>query len=316
MIKRAVSLALLQIVWATGFSQTLSFKFGIPFRRADLDLRWNVPTNSLPSGAWEYQLLPNHFTAEGISNLVALGGFTQKEKTKDDADWLVYNTPNSSRRLGILFPLGSLEYEIREKHGPTNLVQVVPSESEALMLTTNWLSKLGISLSEIERGDDGGPNFHIFDSQTTYFVNQQVITNTEFRGVRFRRSVDGASFIGASTGGNCEFRFGDHGKVSQISISWRKIERHKRYATASLDTLARWIRQGKAVQNMLPGDVPGIVWRTVKGVTISKAELSYYGGGPFEPSNWLMPFVALWATVDTTHGKIDVEIDCPIIDEN
>jgi hypothetical protein len=27
------------------------------------------------------------------------------------------------------------------------------------------------------------------------------------------------------------------------------------------------------------------------------------------------PLVALWTTVDTGHGNIDVEIDCPIIDE-
>jgi hypothetical protein len=27
------------------------------------------------------------------------------------------------------------------------------------------------------------------------------------------------------------------------------------------------------------------------------------------------PFAALWTTVDTGHGNIDVEINCPIIDE-
>jgi hypothetical protein len=57
-------------------------------------------------------------------------------------------------------------------------------------------------------------------------------------------------------------------------------------------------------------------------VTIKKA-IAYYWGEvflgerehrPIFPS-WVHPFATLWATVDTGHGNVDVEIDCPIIDE-
>jgi hypothetical protein len=36
------------------------------------------------------------------------------------------------------------------------------------------------------------------------------------------------------------------------------------------------------------------------------AEPCYYAGGPF---------VALWTTVDRGDGKIEIEVDCPIIDK-
>jgi hypothetical protein len=39
------------------------------------------------------------------------------------------------------------------------------------------------------------------------------------------------------------------------------------------------------------------------------------GGDRFAPSDWLYPFAALETTVDTGRGNVDVEIDCPIIDE-
>ena len=64
---------------------------------------------------------------------------------------------------------------------------------------------------------------------------------------------------------------------------------------------------------MIRMDVESIDWATVKSVTITGAKVCYYGGTPQEPSEWLIPFVALWTTVDRGHGTIDVEIDCPII---
>jgi len=60
-------------------------------------------------------------------------------------------------------------------------------------------------------------------------------------------------------------------------------------------------------------NVEPVNWKTVKSLTIKSTRLCSYAGGPFDPSNWLMPFVALWTTVDREHRTIDVEIDCPII---
>ena len=80
-------------------------------------------------------------------------------------------------------------------------------------------------------------------------------------------------------------------------------------------TLIKWIREGKAVHGMVRMDGEPINWKTAKSLTINQAELCYYAGDPFSPSDWLMPFAALWTSVDTGHGSVDVEIDCPVIDE-
>jgi hypothetical protein len=48
---------------------------------------------------------------------------------------------------------------------------------------------------------------------------------------------------------------------------------------------------------------------------VKKIWPSYYAGERTSPSEWLMPYLALWTTVDTGNGNVDVEIDCPIIDD-
>lgn len=313
-MKSAIALLLFQAACATGFSQNLSLK-GTPFHRADLEVRWSAPTNALPSEIRVYRLLPNRFSPQIISNLVAMCSFTENDKVQDDTNRLAFQSADKSRRLGILFPLGSIEYEAQQHYGPTNLVQDVPTEARALHLATNLFPRLGIRLEDIEKQEGGTPNLHVFDSETMYFVNHTTITNIEFRGVRFRRAVDGALFVGAGVGGNCEIRFGDHGRISKLSVSWRNLQLHKQCAAVSPETLVKRVREGKAVQGMLLMGTDPIDWKTVKSVTITAAKLCYNAGGPFDPADWLMPFAALWTTVDTGHGKIDVEIDCPIIEE-
>jgi hypothetical protein len=216
--------------------------------------------------------------------------------------------------LGFFFPLGSIEYETPEIYSPTNLMKAVPTEAEVRMLAPEFLPKFGIRMSDIDRQENGQPDIRVFDSEIMFQVNHRIITNTVFRGIRFRRDVEGLSFTGGSAGGDGEMRFGDQGKVVKISLSWRKAEHYKRYATASPETVIRWIRQGKAVQNMLPGDIPGVDWNTVKSLSLNKAQLCCYAGDPFKPSDWLMPFVAFFASVDTGEGSLNLEIDCPIAD--
>ena len=128
--------------------------------------------------------------------------------------------------------------------------------------------------------------------------------------------MDGAKFVGSGAGGDGHVEFGEFGKPSKIYLSWRNLERYKACPTVPPETLIKWIRQGKAVQNRVRLDAEPIDWSTVKSMTISVAKPCYYAGSPSEPSDWLMPFVALWATVDRGRGTIDVEVDCPIVDES
>lgn len=313
-MKKLVVLLLLQFTWAAGFSQNLSFKFGTPFKRGDLNVVWAIPSNTLPSTVWVYRLSPNHFSQEIISNVTSLCSFTDADLKKHDTNSIFFESDDHSRHLAFYFPLANIEYETPSIYYPTNLPQAVPTETELRKLIPEILPKLGIQTSEIEKNENGEPNVAVFDSLLMFNVKGNIITNIPFRGLRFTRAVNGARFVGARTGGDGEIRFGDHGKVTGISISWRNPQRYKEYSTVPAETLTRWIHQGRAVQGMIAANLPSIDWKTVKDVVITKAKICYYAGGPFEPSDWLIPFVALWAQVHSEGQGWEVEIDCPIYD--
>lgn len=201
------------------------------------------------------------------------------------------------------------------QYGPTNLARNVPPMSRMPELTTNFLSEFGIPVSDIERKANDTPDFRYWDPFKEYFLSDKIITNIEFRAVDFRRSVDGFRFISIGTGGGGEIAFGEKGEPVKIDLSWRNLERFKSYSTAEPETIVKWIRQGKAVQGGIPMNSPPIDWSTVKTLTVKNAEIRYYAGTRFSPSDWLMPLVSLWTTADTGNGTIDLEMYCPIIDE-
>jgi hypothetical protein len=311
---KAVFLLIL-LICVTGLSQTLSLKFGTPFRRTDLDVRWKAPSNSLPKEVWVYRLLPRQFPPVAMSNLTALGPFTRDDLVYSNASEMLFKKQSDElTSLLISSRLGAIRLQKRNPYGPTNLATHIPKATELPMLTSNFLAEIGIDVSEVERRADGQPDFHIWEPSTEYFVNHAFITNTEFRAVNFRRSVDGATWVGNGSGGNCEIHFGEYGKPSGIKLSWRNLEHSKRYPVAPPATIVKWIQSGRAVQGMTRMDAEPIDWKTVRSLDVTKAELSYYAGDPFSPSDWLMPFVALWTSVDTGHSTVEVEIHCPVIE--
>jgi len=317
-MKKHVLFVVLQLIWMTGFAENLRFKeFGTPIpARANLDVRWNAPTNALPPRIWVCRLLPRDLSPQIMSNLMAACSFTDKDKVIQ-GDMLAFNSLDGSRQLRVVASRGIIDYEMTIHRSMTNFVKNVPSERKTLKLAKKFLPELGIDLADIDKKENSfQSDFHVFDTGVVYFINHKAVTNTESRGIRFRRAVNGISFISIGTGGDGEIHFGDHGRISKIDVSWRHIEPSKLYATVTPETIVRSLRGGKAVQGFTLESLGDIDWSRVKSVTIKKVFPRYYaGGGRLAPSDWLYPFAALWTTVDTSHGNIDVEIDCPIIDE-
>ena len=230
---------------------------------------------------------------------------------------MVFKTTDNSRHLRLSFLEGTVDYEATMDYSHAYLVKDVPNEKQAVNLTKKILPELCISLSDLDKKENANkPGISSGVSQVTYFVNHQAITNTFSRGVSFRRAVDGFSFISVGTGGDGDIRFGDHGKIAKIDLSWRNMERTKSYPTLSPEMMIKSLRDGKAVQGYLSMNSRGIDWRTAKIVTVNQARPCYYAGDSLrQHSDWLEPFACLDTVVDTGHGNIRVEIDCPIIDE-
>jgi hypothetical protein len=311
-VNRGILLALFQFACATGFSQSLSFPadFGDPFQCTNLEVRWEAPKNVLPQTVWIYRVLPKPFPQVAISNLVVECGLTGKDLVRSNMNGILYKSSGKhpDKQLGI--SPGSIFYVNVTHYGPTNLAVNVPEMSEIPGLATNFLERLGIHLSEIQKNADGAPKFQLIQPLKEYFLPGRIVTNVEFREVSFGRSVNGFKVLG--TGGYGDIEFGE-GKPIHIDISWQEFEQYKCHLVAQPETIIKWIREGKAVQQGIPMNLPAIDWPSVKSLTVKEVNLCYYAGERFAPSEWLMPLVSLWTTVDTGSGNIDVEIDCPAL---
>ncbi len=315
-----------------GFSQSLPYGVGsqaVHFQRTNLVVRWKAPKHPWPNTIWTYNVVPT-FSPTVISNLMALGSFSEKDKRDYGTNGVIFGQPNTTPHLDISFIEGELDYNGGSpRYSATNLAKNVPGTNQLFQLTTNFLPKLGLSLSELAKGVDGHPKVSSRGEDTDYssfYVNGVEITNREYRLAHFVRALDGMEV--KHDGGSGDICFGENARPIKIWLHWRSVERDKLYAAATPEKIIRWIRAGKAVQ--LPVgkwwngsfiETP-IDWQTVKSLTLTKAT-AYYTGEfffgerehrPILPS-WMLPYAELSGTVDTGSGKIKVELWCPVIDE-
>jgi hypothetical protein len=305
---KIILFSLIQIVCATaGFAQSPPWKANgeaIP-ARPDLNIRWQDSTK-FPRKVWVYDVSPNKFSPEVISNVMTLCSFTENDKIEDNTSGMTFKNADSSRTLSISFSSGEIQYETPELHySPTNLAVGVPSTNQLSEMAKNILSKLHISFSDIT-GWLGTNKIDFSEPLTMYFVGDATITNIPYRTVYFRRSVDGMPIAGHFY----RFNVGEHGKISKISIAWPNLKPVKSYSMASRKDVINFLRSGNAIRGPVPTSVGDIDWLSIKGVTIKKAVPSYQIS-----NNQLYPFLRLDALVDTGNGTVDIGMDCPIIDE-
>lgn len=301
---------MIQIVYVTaGFAQSPPWKANgeAISARPDLTVRWQDSTK-FPRKVWDYQLFPNGFSPEIISNVMMLCSFTERDKVGDDTNGVTFQSADRSRTLSISFASGNISYDIPEPHySPTHLAEGVPKMSAMPELTKYFLQKTGVKLSEIQKGTNGAPHFNFWEPFTEFYLKSGgSITNVAFRAVVFRRSVDGAVVIGNT----CELYFGEHGKISKIDFSWPNLKRIKSYPTVSQKEVIDFLRKGNAIRGPVPTSVGDIDWPSVKSVAVKKAVPSYQ-----TDNNQLYPFLRLDVLVDTGSGTVEIGMDCPIIDE-
>lgn len=272
----------------------------------NLDVRWTASTKTLPSKVWVYHLLPYHFSAEAISNVIMGCSFTEQEvKARKGNE--VYFADKTGRKLSISAS-GSIHFETPEaKFSPTKLAQGVPLMSELPGLATNFVRQIGIPISEV-MGYFETDKFNFSEPLTMYYVGDTTITNIAFRSIKFRRSVDRIPFVG---GDGASVDIGEYGKPARIDVTWHDLKRFKSYPTVSQKTIIGFLRQGKTFQGLLPMSIGAIDWSAVKSVTIKKVLPCYFAGN----TENIYPFLVLFATLDNGQESVDVQIECPMIDE-
>lgn len=238
---------------------------------------------------------------------MAACSFTTKDQGKGSADGVVFQNADRSRTLSVSFRSGEIDYETKAVHySATNLAIGVPEITRLPALGSNLLGKLHMSVSDIT--DYFGTNRidYVEPAMTMFYVGDRTITNIPYRTVLFRRMVDGIPVVHQ----NCRFDFGEHGRITKVSVIWPNLKRAKSYRTVTPKDVIGFLRDGKAVRGPVPTDIGNIDWSTVKSVTIKKAVPSYQTG-----NNQLYPFLHLDVLIDTGNAKVDIAMACPIINE-
>jgi hypothetical protein len=309
-MNRLIFSILIQTVCLTaGFAQSPPWKANgekiLP--RPDLDVRWES-SSKFPRKVWSYDLLPNKFSAEIISNAMTLCSFTEKDIAARRPDGTDFQSRDGARKLSISFSAAKIHYEIPEpRYSPTNLAANVPALNELPPIATNVLRKLNIQFSDITGWVSTNTIDYSEPSMTMFYVGDLTITNIPYRSVLFRRVVDGMPIVGEFYG----FNVGEHGRIARLSIQWSNLQRGKSYSVISQKEVLNLIRKGDAIRGPVPQNVGDIDWSSIKSLTIKKAVPSYQMA-----NNSLYPFLRLDVLVDTGHGIVEVGIDCPIIDES
>ena len=308
-MNKAIPVLLIQIICLTaGFAQSPPWKANgekiLP--RPDLDVRWEN-SSKFPDRVWVYQLQPNNFSAEIISNLTALFSFNIKDLTVQRPDGMNFQSPDGARKLSISFPAANIHYEIPEsRYSPTNLAANVPTIEELPAIATNVLSRLHIRFSDITGWQSTNSIDYSEPVMTLYYVGNLTITNIPYRSILFRRVVDGMPIVGEFYG----FNVGEQGQIIRLSITWPTLQRIKSYSAISQKEVVNLLRKGDAIRGPVPQDAGDIDWAGIKSLTIQKAVPSYQMS-----DHGLYPFLRLDALVDTGHGTVAIGMDCPIIDE-
>lgn len=308
MNKAFLILAIQTICFTAGFAQSPPWKANGEkiSPRSDLDVRWKC-SSKFPGKVWVYQLQPNIFSAEIISNVMTLCSFTEKDMTVHTQDGTSFQSRDGTRKLSISFPSANIHYEIPEqRYSPTNLAANVPTVKELPPIATNVLGKLHIRFSDITGWQSTNAIDYMEPVLTMYYVGDETITNIAYRSVLFRRVVDGMPIVAEFYG----FNVGERGRITRLSISWPNLQRFKAYPVISKNEVVNLLRKGNAIRGPVPQDVGDIDWSSVKSLTIQKAVPSYQIA-----NNALYPFLRLDALVDTGRGTVEIGMDCAIFDE-
>lgn len=280
-----------------------------------IEVVWSVPTNHLPSSVWVYKIVSQDFAPAVISNLLALGSFTMKDRIniKGQPPLSVYfKNKEGTRELGVVPTFGFIYYynpkaEISGHEIATN----VPTKEEAFQLGLEYLQKLGIDRSQLATKGDGAELRTARDEGTRSWFDKERRTNFEqiySRGIFFIRRINGIDFDGIVHGG-VHFEFGNHGQISKLEVLWKGLEPYALHPTLTADQLIEELRTGRG-KWLPPGPGP-----MIRKITVTEVQPLYRGIlEDDEEHKFLEPYIRLETLVDNGSTNIVADFDCSIVD--
>lgn len=308
-MRKIILLFLIQVSCSlTGLAQRSPWKASgevVP-ERPDLIVHWQDSTK-FPRKVWVYQLLPDDFSPQIVSNLMSLCSFTAKDETESRASGMTFQSADRTRTLSISFSSGEIEYTTPEiSYSLTNLAVGVPPIDQLPTMATNFLGELHINFSDIT--DYFGTNKidYVEPTMTLFYLKGTIVTNIPYRTILFKRAVDGVRIAFE----NNRISIGEHGKISAISIYWPNLKRVRSYPVVSREEVIHFLRTGDAVRGPATTDIGDFDWSSVKSLTITDAIPSY-----LVSDDRLYPFLYLGTLIDLGGVQTKIGMACPLFDE-
>jgi hypothetical protein len=275
---------------------------------------WAVPTNIWPvDKIWSYKVIPQEFSDAVISNAMALGSFTVKDKRKLPAEALAidkkaicFNNKDKTKWLEILPTFGYIKYYDQNAEAKTvsavkdvpEPVIGVPDLTEATQLGLKYARLLGIEVSQLAR-KSGSRDFDLhWEIKTREWTNQKTkkeLDEIECFGIDFTRCIDGIEMSGF---GDVFIDFGNNAKVHELEISWRNLQPYQ--------LLDNFITPEQVVKSIQSGQTPlpmleGWPLDEIRTLTITNATPRYSRKPGDEPMDFVAPALQLDAIID--NGK-------------
>ncbi len=277
---------------------------------ADIKIIWAVPTNVWPvDKIWTYKVIPQDFSDAVISNAMAVGSFTMKDKAHFSAEELaidknalLFKNKDESKWLAIVPAWGYIEYY--DQNADAKMVSTikgvpapvvgVPDLLEAKQIALKYARLLGIDVSLLARK----PNTNDFDLhwivETRGWTNpstKKLIKEIDDFGVSFDRCIDGYSVSGF---GDFEVDFGNNAKISKLIVSWRNLQPYElRGNLISPEQVVKSIEDGHTRLPRIPKEVMGVI----KTVTITNATPRYNRKEADDPMDFVVPALQLDAII-------------------
>jgi hypothetical protein len=291
-----------------------TFADGSPADLQAIKIIWAVPTNIWPTDKiWSYKVIPQEFSDAVISNAMAIGSFTMKDKVELSAEALAidkktirFHDKAETKWLTIAPALGYIEYSDQNaeakavsaiKDVPEPVVGV-PNETETTQLGLKYLRLLGIDISEIARKPgtcDLDLHWSKKSRERTDQKTKKEIDEVLDYGVFFTRRIDG---IEGSGFGDVYVEFGNNAKVHELKVSWRNLQPYQ--LLDNFVTPEHIVKSVQSKQTPLPilEDWP---LDEIKTLTITNATPRYSRKPGDQPMDFVVPALQLDAIID--NGK-------------
>lgn len=275
--------------------------------RPECKVTW-AATNRLPAKVKTFKVVPTAFSPKTISNLLQFASLTPKNRKSPvpsgvfmGKDVSAFGNREETRSLEIVPSQGFVVLVNREViAGARQASEGVPERNDVLKHALEQLQSLGVNQDEIAT-NAGKVAPRTLSEETEIFkdkISGNVVTNILARWVWLNRQIEGITVSGES---GVLFKFGNLGKISELRLTWRKVEPFKELPVPNPEELVKLVKSGKTLVRIGAS-------QPFTSLTITNASLFYWENSGTEPQKYIYPFAVLNAKTDMEGEASSVDL--------